>query len=66
MGMVSVRTIIALLLIALPVCWGAVFAQDTMQETVQSLPHISEAGNIMLFGVALLTLASYMRVRGFR
>jgi hypothetical protein len=61
--MVAIRTIVVLLLIALPVCWGAVFALGSLEATVLSQPHISEAANILFFGVALLSIASYMRVR---
>jgi hypothetical protein len=64
--MIPIRTIIALLLIAFPVCWGAVFAQGALDAAVLSESPLSEAGNIMLFGVALLTIASYMRVRIMR
>ena len=66
MKIVSVRALIALLLLVLPVCWGGVFPGNTIMTKVESLSGVSEAGAILLFGMALFTLTSFMRIRTTR
>lgn len=66
MRTVSTWVLFALLLIVLPVCWGEVFPGDPIMSKVESLSGISEAGAILLFGMALFTLTSFMRVRTTR
>jgi hypothetical protein len=70
MRTVSIRTLIALLLIALPVCWGEVFPGGATAGVdfikIDLIAAVPETGRILLVGMALLTLASLMRVRTTR
>jgi len=66
MRAVSIWALLALLMIVLPVCWGEVFPGDPIMTKVESLSGISEAGAILLFGMALFTLTSFMRIRTIR
>lgn len=54
------------MLIALPVCWGAVFPDNALTANFQSLASVPEPGKILAFGTVLLTLASVMRIRTIR
>ena len=63
MRIVSVRALVALLLVALPVCWGAVFPDKAFIGNIESLAAVPETVKILLFGMVLLGLASSMRVR---
>jgi hypothetical protein len=66
MRTLSIRITLVLMLVALPVCWGAVFPDKTLAANFESLAAVPEPGIILLFGAVLLTLASFMRVRTMR
>jgi hypothetical protein len=58
----SIKAIIVLL-IAMPICCGAVFPSNTWLAKIEFMPEVPEAFIILLFGLVLLTLATVMRVR---
>jgi hypothetical protein len=61
--MTSVRTLTALLLIALPI-WGQFF--PTLMVSMDSITTMPEPAEILLFGMVLLAVTSSMRIRANR
>jgi hypothetical protein len=53
------------LLIAAPACWAAIFGRD-LAVGFDSIAALPETALILVFGAALLTVASVMRVRAVR
>jgi hypothetical protein len=66
MKMPSVRVLVLLLVVALPVCWAQVFPDDALANNIESLASVPDTAKLLLFGTTLLALSSYMRIRGVR